>query len=395
MKLLRYSILWLLSVTLAPADEAGLEVIKAIGTEGKGNVEAAEAWKTLSMSGPEAIPGILAAAHDAGPVATNYLRSAVETIVDRTVARGGEVRVAGLGEFLLDTRQNPRARRYAFELIQRVDPETAAKLVPGMLADPSVDLRRDAVARLIEEGQALVTAEKKGAASVLLRQALNAARDVDQIKVIAKTLRELGGQVDLPEHFGFLMRWRVIGPFDNTGLTGFETVYPPESELNFDAEYDAKGGEEKAKWSDFQTADEFGMVDVNKAFGPLKEVTAYAYTEFDSAGVRPVELRLGCKNAWKIWLNGELLFGRDEYHRGMSIDQYQLPAQLKEGKNTILVKLCQNEQTEQWTVEWQFQLRVCDATGTAVLAANRLPTPTESTQLTGGAAERRRPKARQ
>ena len=108
-----------------------------------------------------------------------------------------------------------------------------------------------------------------------------------------------------------------------------------------------------------------------------------------------MELRLGCKNAWKIWLNGELLFGRDEYHRGMSIDQYQLPAQLKEGKNTILVKLCQNEQTEQWTVEWQFQLRVCDATGTAVLAANRLPTPTESTQLTGGAAERRRPKARQ
>ena len=37
----------------------------------------------------------------------------------------------------------------------------------------------------------------------------------------------------------------------------------------------------------------------------------------------------------------------------------------------ILVKACQNEQTEKWTVEWEFQLRVCDSTGTAILAANK------------------------
>ncbi|MEZ5327020.1 MAG: hypothetical protein R3F19_18375 [Verrucomicrobiales bacterium] len=33
----------------------------------------------------------------------------------------------------------------------------------------------------------------------------------------------------------------------------------------------------------------------------------------------------GSKNAWKIWLNGELIFGRDEYHRGAAIDQIPLP----------------------------------------------------------------------
>ena len=121
------------------------------------------------------------------------------------------------------------------------------------------------------------------------------------------------------------------------------------------------------------------MVDFNKPFGMLKEVVGYAYTTFESESARPVELRLGCKNAWKIWLNGELVFGRDEYHRGMRIDQYRLPAQLKAGENTILVKLCQNEQTEEWTVQWQFQLRVCDASGTAVLAKNRKPTPQAET----------------
>jgi hypothetical protein len=59
----------------------------------------------------------------------------------------------------------------------------------------------------------------------------------------------------------------------------------------------------------------------------------------------------------------------------MSLDQYRMRGQLKAGKNTILIKLCQNEQTEEWAQRWQFQLRVCDATGTAVLSADRKPAP--------------------
>ena len=111
------------------------------------------------------------------------------------------------------------------------------------------------------------------------------------------------------------------------------------------------------------------MVDINKAYGDLKGVTAYAYTEFSSDSARPAELRLGCKNGWKIWWNGQFVFGRDEYHRGMQIDQYRFPIQLQPGRNTVLVKVCQNEQVEDWTREWQFQLRICDGAGTAILAA--------------------------
>jgi hypothetical protein len=32
-----------------------------------------------------------------------------------------------------------------------------------------------------------------------------------------------------------------------------------------------------------------------------------------------------------VWLNGELLFGRDEYHRGMQMDQYKMKCHLKQG----------------------------------------------------------------
>ena len=86
-------------------------------------------------------------------------------------------------------------------------------------------------------------------------------------------------------------------------------------------------------------------------------------------GQRDAELRLGCKNGWKIWLNGQPVFERDEYHRGMEIDQYRMPVELRPGRNEILVKLCQDEQRKPWTTEWEFQLRVCDAVGTAIPSA--------------------------
>jgi hypothetical protein len=112
-----------------------------------------------------------------------------------------------------------------------------------------------------------------------------------------------------------------------------------------------------------------GMVDFNKAYAPLKEVTGYAFTEFHSDARRPAEIRIGCKNGWKLWFNGRYLFGRDEYHRGAELDQYRLPIQLRPGRNTLLVKLTQNEQKEDWTVEWEFQLRITDPTGRVIRSA--------------------------
>jgi hypothetical protein len=44
---------------------------------------------------------------------------------------------------------------------------------------------------------------------------------------------------------------------------------------------------------------------------------------------------------------------------------------MKAGRNVILVKICQNEQTEEWAQVWQFQLRVCDPTGNAILSREK------------------------
>jgi hypothetical protein len=315
---------------------------------------------------------LLSGMDDAGPIAANWLRSAAEVIAGN-LETSNKLSLTELGAFFLDQSHSPRARRFAFELIRKADPTTAKSLVPGLLNDPSPELRRDAVAQLMEQASIIAGQGNSNGAVLLYRQALGGAVDPAQVKPIASALKELDVEVDLPRHFGFLMRWHVTGPFDNTKRMGFDTVYPPEKEINLAAEYDGKGT--KARWQPLLSSDAFGKIDLNKPLGLLKETVGYAYTEFESAGSRSAEIRLGCKNAWKIWFNGQLVFGRDEYHRGQRIDQYKLPIQLKPGKNTILVKACQNEQTEEWTVQWEFQLRICDATGSAILASNRQATP--------------------
>ena len=43
---------------------------------------------------------------------------------------------------------------------------------------------------------------------------------------------------------------------------------------------------------------------------------------------------IGSKNAWKLWVNNQLVFARDEYHRGATrVDQFILDGTLR--KETI------------------------------------------------------------
>lgn len=352
--------------------------MKSVGPEGAGNSEAAAAWATLTKSADaSSLPQLLDALNGASPLATNWLRSAAQVIIESAQATGRDLPVADIGAMLLEPTGGVGGRVMAFEILEQISPDTAAQLVPGFLGDPSRELRRHAVADLIGKAAALQEAAPDTAV-LLYRQALGAATDLDQVQPIALALEKNAAPVDLPRHFGFLTHWQVLAPFDNTERSGFAAVFPPETGVDLSARYSGKKDGEMISWQPFETPDPYGKVDLNQPFGPLKGVTGYAYTEFESAADRPAELRIGCKNGWKIWFNGELQFGRDEYHRGQRIDQYRLPVQLKAGKNTVLVKLCQDEQTESWTVEWEFQLRVCDSSGVAILAPDRLPTPVKA-----------------
>jgi hypothetical protein len=346
-----------------------IQIIRAVGPEGRGNAEAAAAWQKLAAADADGLTAILSAMDGANDLALNWLRAAVDAIAAREQAAGRQLPIASLEAFLRDTKHHPRARRLAYELIANADADRGHQLIAGLRDDPSAELRRDALQQLLDEAAALTKAGKSNDAISKYQTAIQSAREADQVEDIAKELKKLGSPVSLPSAFGWVSDWKVIGPFDNKDRAGFEKVFPPEQGIDLNAEYDGLNG--KVKWQDFKVQGDYGLVDLNKPLGALKEVTGYAYTEFHAEKARPVELRIGCKNGWKVWLNGKYLFGRDEYHRGAEIDQYRLASELKPGKNIILVKLTQNEQKEDWTKEWEFQMRITDALGTPIASAKR------------------------
>lgn len=365
---------WLAGLTLAlfPSARADrlpdalrvpVDAIRSVGAEGRGNAAASAAWRQVAKADAAAIPALLEAMDGANDYALNWLRSAVETIAQREAGALGPV-LPAVEAVLREPGHHPRARRLAYELIARSDAARAAALLPDFLNDPGNELRRAAVQQLADRAATKATAGDKPGALGDYRKALGFAREADQIEAIAKQLGELGEKVDLQKAFGWVTRWKVIGPFDNGGGAGFEQAFAPERRIDFAAEADGQGG--KVRWRDYESKSEYGLVDFNQPLTALKSVTGYAAAEFWSESARPVEIRLGCKNGWKVWVNGRFLFGRDEYHRGVEIDQYRLTTQLQPGRNVILVKCLQNEQTEDWTKEWEFQLRVTDAQGTPV-----------------------------
>ena len=349
----------MLANPLLRADETlqqALGALREVGPEGKGNEAASAAWPKVAAAKADSLTAILHSMKGANLLAKNWIQSAVLSIAERIQA-GTE---SFPKEEISQLENDPQARAVAYEILAKSDAKEAQVLLPKLLEDPSPKLRRLAVEDVVS--QAKKVAADKPAAEALYSKAMVAARDEDQVKAIADELKGLGKEPDLIKHFGFFTNYRIIGPFLNVKREGFETVFPPEKELNFDAKYPGKEGE--VSWKETTVTDRLGVLDFNKELKKLKEVTSYAVTEYDSPIEGPAEIRIGTNNAFKVWLNGAFVFGRDEYHRGFRIDQYKLEVNLKKGKNTILLKCCQNEELQTWTEEWHFQMRVCDATGT-------------------------------
>ncbi|MEZ6052465.1 MAG: hypothetical protein R3C02_13945 [Planctomycetaceae bacterium] len=363
-------LIYLVSVSFVQAAEldALLEQVKAVGPKGQGNLEAQQAVVKLSQADREALLPILHASNDANPLAMNWLRGAFEAIADDTLKSGGELPQHDLEEFVLDTNNAPRVRRLAYEWLAKVDESAPDRIIPTMLNDPSEELRRDAVARLIEAAQGAVAEGNQSVAHTNWKQALEGAVDEDQVNTIVEGLKEQGEEVDLVDHFGMLMSWKLIGPFDNKDMKGFDVAYPPEQEIDFSAKYEGQLGE--VEWKSYQSEKQDGEFDIGELVANHKGSVTYATTMFENDREQDVEFRISTQNAWKLWLNGELLFAREEYHRGMFFDQYRVRGTLKPGENVLLLKVLQNEQEQDWAQDYKFKFRVTDFSGRAIHPAD-------------------------
>lgn len=338
-----------------------LQAVRNIDVNGKGHESAVEAMKVINAASVEQVPEILRGMDDANRLATNWLRCAIVSIV----GRDKDIPKAAIKEYYDETSHSPLGRLLAFDLLTEGNKELGAKMTLDLIDDPSLPLRAKAIAAHIEMAKSSMEPIKKVGT---LAFALDKARDVGQVQQIAKMLAANGVDVDLQQQFGFLDTWHLAGSFDNKDEAGFDSVLGPEKDLesiDLAATYDDAIGE-PASWTRHTTGHATGVLDLNETVGKVKGATVYAFAVFEAEESRPAEIRIGTPNATKIWLNGELVMENEIYHNSDSIDKFSGQVELKEGKNQILIKVCQNEQTEPWAQDWGFQLRICDESGKAI-----------------------------
>lgn len=179
---------------------------------------------------------------------------------------------------------------------------------------------------------------------------------------LAGFYRHRGDEEKAKEHMnrtGFIMEdaWWIIGPFDNTSGEGYERVYVPEGATQIDLETEYPGRDGVVRWRRVQDEVFDGFIDFDEIFGgEIDWALAYAFTTITSPEERDVLMRIGSDDQIKVWLNGEQVFTYSQT-RPAAIDQDTVQVTLKPGRNTILIKLCEEGG------DWGFYLRFTDTDG--------------------------------
>ncbi len=156
------------------------------------------------------------------------------------------------------------------------------------------------------------------------------------------------------ESLGFIRRWMVIGPFDDESKSGFDAEYPPEKSLDFEATYPGKS--HPVQWRRMPRQTVNGLVPLDALLDPSEKVAGYALTFVKAAKDTPCVLRGGYNEAYKIWVDGDLVASRKVYN-GRAFDQYADACTLRRGWNVIMVKVCNQD------AGWNFRMRITDAAG--------------------------------
>lgn len=149
--------------------------------------------------------------------------------------------------------------------------------------------------------------------------------------------------------------WMVLGPFDNAGGIGFDTAYIPENitEIDLTTTHDGQIG--PVRWKKLSDRKLNGYIHLGER--DVNWQVFYAFATVTSPDEREVQLRFDSDDQGKIWLNGREAFTHTKTY-AVRLDTYVIPVTLKQGRNSILVKACNEEGA------CTFILRITDTDGT-------------------------------
>ena len=142
-------------------------------------------------------------------------------------------------------------------------------------------------------------------------------------------------------------KWYSAGPFDNTEKAGFDFAYPPEKKVDLKATYDGKGGA-KVAWKEYAAFQPGKINDLHKLFPDVrKDAVVYLYHTFESPKSFKLPISFGSDDYISVFVNGKRVL-HEQYVGGASADQFLAVADVKEGTNELLIKVCQ--EAGEWAV---------------------------------------------
>lgn len=147
--------------------------------------------------------------------------------------------------------------------------------------------------------------------------------------------------------------WLTLGPFDNISGIGYDTAYIPEDATQIDTTKKYDGIDGQIRWQKIKDDTLNGYIGLGD---DVDWQVAYAFAIVTSPDEREVQLRFDSDDQGTVWLNGEQIFTHLKTFTA-KIDNYIIPVTLKQGANSILVKVCEE------IGGWGFYLRITDTDG--------------------------------
>lgn len=157
---------------------------------------------------------------------------------------------------------------------------------------------------------------------------------------------------------GSVDQWMVTGPFDNISASGYDRVFPPETEYNPAGTYSGKNGV-PVYWFKNSEVRSDKWVDFTRYFDRT-EAVYYANTFVYSDKEQKVQMRIGTSGSLRFFLNDQLVIDVFDENNN-DADTYMAETTLQKGWNRLLVK-CGYSVIDRCN----FLFRITDASGNLI-----------------------------
>ena len=195
-----------------------------------------------------------------------------------------------------------------------------------MMADMSL-----ADEQLREEAALAMISIARGLAAEHPTAALAAIEKVKAAQLGEKIAEQANTAGDFINSFaGYCADWLVLGPYKKDGYDAnklFDLAFPPETD--------------QAEWTklEINNRENPWIFRLDRTFGG-SNCCAYVKTTIISEQAQKLRLDIGSDDAVKAWLNGELVHA-NLVARGITPGDDKLEVSLKEGPNTLMLKIVQ------------------------------------------------------